>query len=444
MAAGQPNDPSRPAPSVFLSYASEDRQSVQAIRDALPGLGLDVWYDESELGGGEAWDQKIRRQIRECDFFMPIISARTEARAEGYFRREWRFAVERTLDMADDHVFLVPVVIDNTVGETARVPEKFLTVQWSRLPNGQPTPAFEALCRRLATGQVAAIPPPKKDPKSAKDRQPPRPSTPPPALIPEFPRHEPGQNTRFYGQAAVWTIQSAWIGFQRLPRWLRIIVYCWVFVLLVRGCESSDHPSSKRGMKAEVPMTKEEATNARDSAVSDARDAAVSRATAEKIKAITEQYVHGPNKADVAGLAAQIARQFPEGPGSGPGAHTRNALLAIPFSAPSDDERAKGIADAVFGQLYGKLAIAQHHHLRLEPDPTPPADPAAAAERGRANHSTYVVYGIADNKNLNVKLIESDDGSVEWSKSYPLEGADSTSIAAEVAAEVKDNVPSAN
>src|SRR4051812_23311905 len=233
MAAGQPNDPSRPAPSVFLSYASEDRQSVQALRDALPGLGLDVWYDESELGGGEAWDQKIRRQIRECDFFMPIISARTEARAEGYFRREWRFAVERTLDMADDHVFLVPVVIDNTVGETARVPEKFLTVQWSRLPNGQPTPAFEALCRRLATGQVAAIPPPKKadpSPKPSRNHQAP---TSPPVQIPEFPRHEPGQNARFYGQAAVWTIQSAWIGFQRLPRWLRIIVYCWVFVLLI-------------------------------------------------------------------------------------------------------------------------------------------------------------------------------------------------------------------
>jgi len=189
-------------------------------------------------------------------------------------------------------------------------------------------------------------------------------------------------------------------------------------------------------MKAEVPMTKGE--------VADARDAAVSRATAEKIKAITEQYVHGPNQADVAGLAAQIARQFPEGPGSGAGAHTKNALLAIPFSAPSDDQRAKGIADAVFGQLYGKLAIAQHHHLRLEPNRTPPADPAAAAERGRANHSTYVVYGIADNKNLDVKLIESEDGSVEWSKSYPLEGADSTSIAAEVAAEVKDNVPSGN
>jgi hypothetical protein len=436
MAASQPNDPSRPAPSVFLSYASEDRQSVQAIRDALPGLGLDVWYDESELGGGEAWDQKIRRQIRECDFFMPIISARTEARSEGYFRREWRFAVERTLDMADDHVFLVPVVIDNTAGETARVPEKFLTVQWSRLPNGQLTPAFEALCRRLAAGQTAPVPPPKKGaadpgPKPARDRQSPRPI---PAQIPEFPRHEPGQNTRFYGQAAAWTVQSAWIGFQRLPRWLRIIVYCWVFVLLIRGCDSSDHTSSKRGAKAEVAAAKDEATEAKEDALS--------KAEAEKIKAITAQYVHGPNQADIAGLAAQIAQQVPGGPGSGggAGAHAKNNLLAIPFSAPSDDQHAKGVADAVFGQLYGKVAIAQHNHVRLEPNPTPPADPAAAAVRGRATHSTYVVYGIADNTNLDVKVIESEDGSVEWSKSYPLEGADTAGIAAEV----QENIPPDN
>ncbi len=92
-----------PRRSVFLSYASEDRQAAQLLRDALPGYGLDVWYDESEIGGGEAWDQKIRRQIRECDYFMALVSAQTEARHEGYFRREWRLAVERTLDMADDH-----------------------------------------------------------------------------------------------------------------------------------------------------------------------------------------------------------------------------------------------------------------------------------------------------------------------------------------------------
>ena len=149
--------PNLKCPSVFLSYASEDREAARALRDALPAFGLEVWYDESELGGGELWDQKIRKQIRECDYFMPLISAQTEARHEGYFRREWRLAVERTHDMADDHPFLLPVVIDATSQSGARVPEKFFAIQWLRVPAGQPTPALEALCRRLVSGE--AIPP---------------------------------------------------------------------------------------------------------------------------------------------------------------------------------------------------------------------------------------------------------------------------------------------
>src|ERR1700677_1857572 len=143
---------STPAPTVFLSYASSDREAARVLRDALPNFGLEVWYDESELGGGDVWDQKIRKQIRECDYFMPIISAQSEARHEGYFRREWRLAVERALDMADDHTFLLPVVIDGTDQSTARVPERFLEVQWLRLPNGKSTPALAALCSRLLSG----------------------------------------------------------------------------------------------------------------------------------------------------------------------------------------------------------------------------------------------------------------------------------------------------
>src|SRR6516165_11548342 len=157
-----PSDSFRPAPSVFLSYASEDRSAAQTLKEALSALGLDVWYDESGLDGGDAWDQKIRRQIRECDFFMPLISAQTEVRPEGYFRREWRLAVERTLDMADDHPFLLPVVIDDTTQDGARVPERFLSVHWLRLAGGRPTPALEALCRRLVSGQPVIEPSKKK------------------------------------------------------------------------------------------------------------------------------------------------------------------------------------------------------------------------------------------------------------------------------------------
>src|SRR5258706_15355007 len=113
-------------PTVFLSYAAQDRPAAQSLRDALSGLGLEVWYDESELGGGDAWDQKIRRQIRECTYFMPIVSAQTEARREGYFRREWRLAVDGSHDMAADGMFLLPVVIDAPAESAARVPDKFV------------------------------------------------------------------------------------------------------------------------------------------------------------------------------------------------------------------------------------------------------------------------------------------------------------------------------
>src|SRR6201997_130060 len=158
MSTAEPSDPQRPPPSVFLSYASEDRKAAQSLRDALGTYGLEVWYDESGLDGGDAWDQKIRRQIRECNFFMPLISAQTEARPEGYFRREWRLAVERTHDMADDHPFLLPIVIDDTTQAGARVPERFLSVHWLRVPGGRPTPALEALCRRLVCGQPVVKP----------------------------------------------------------------------------------------------------------------------------------------------------------------------------------------------------------------------------------------------------------------------------------------------
>src|SRR5471030_500147 len=151
--------PPPPAPSVFISYASEDRTAARALRDTLTAAGLEVWYDENELGGGDAWDQKIRRQIRECDYFMALISASTEQRKEGYFRREWRLASERTLDMADDVLFLLPVSIDGTSESGARVPDKFLAVQWLRAPGGQSTPALAALTRRLAVGDHS--PPPR-------------------------------------------------------------------------------------------------------------------------------------------------------------------------------------------------------------------------------------------------------------------------------------------
>jgi hypothetical protein len=112
--------------AVFLSYAAEDSEAAQRLCATLRGAGVEVWFDQSELRGGDVWDQKIRREIRDCTLFIPIISAHTQARLEGYFRCEWKLAAARTDDMADDKPFLVPVVVDGTREQEARVPEQVL------------------------------------------------------------------------------------------------------------------------------------------------------------------------------------------------------------------------------------------------------------------------------------------------------------------------------
>jgi TolB-like protein len=128
--------------AVFLSYASQDAEAAQRIAEALRAAGIEVWFDQSELRGGESWDGQIRERIHDCRLFIAVISAHTEARDEGYFRREWKLAVDRTHDMHEKKAFLVPVVIDGTSERGACVPEKFREVQWTRLPGGEATPAF--------------------------------------------------------------------------------------------------------------------------------------------------------------------------------------------------------------------------------------------------------------------------------------------------------------
>lgn len=81
--------------AVFLSYASQDAEVAQRICAVLRQAGLEVWIDQSELRGGDAWDTSIRRQIRECALFIPLISLNTNTRSEGYFRLEWKLAVDR-------------------------------------------------------------------------------------------------------------------------------------------------------------------------------------------------------------------------------------------------------------------------------------------------------------------------------------------------------------
>ncbi len=150
--------------AVFLSYASQDAQAAQRICEALRAAGIEVWFDQSELRGGDAWDASIRKQIKSCALFIPIISHTTHDRREGYFRLEWKLAVDRCHLMDADMAFLLPVVIDDTRDDDDRVPERFREVQWTRLPGGVTSAAFVERVRRLLSPEPSPGP---IEPKSA-------------------------------------------------------------------------------------------------------------------------------------------------------------------------------------------------------------------------------------------------------------------------------------
>ena len=149
-----------PSHAVFLSYASQDTEAAQNICEALRAAGIEVFLDQSELRGGDLWDERIRREIHDCALFIPIISANTASRHEGYFRLEWDLADQRSHMMARSRVFVVPVCLDATTESAADVPESFRRAQWTRLPAGETPPAFVERIRRLVSPEAPAAPRP--------------------------------------------------------------------------------------------------------------------------------------------------------------------------------------------------------------------------------------------------------------------------------------------
>jgi TolB-like protein len=72
----------------------------------------------------------------------------------------------------------------------------------------------------------------------------------------------------------------------------------------------------------------------------------------------------------------------------------------------------------------------------LSKQPLASPDIGAAVERGRANHSQYVLTGAIDKEGaaqtLSIKIARVGDGRLLWSKSYPVAAADPVTIAADV------------
>ena len=132
--------------AVFLSYASEDRAKVRAIRDELEANNIDTWMDERELptDPGNEYLLTIRENIRKAAFFVPIISRALDRTGPGprFVWREWRMAEDASMERRKEDRYLQPLVVDDTPSGAAFVESPYRDLQWTRLREGRVPPEF--------------------------------------------------------------------------------------------------------------------------------------------------------------------------------------------------------------------------------------------------------------------------------------------------------------
>ena len=140
-----PSPPPQGGPTqgtIFISYSSDDIAAARQLFAGLEKIGGDVaWFDKSALKPGDSWEQQILSAIQRCAIFVPLLSANTENRTEGYFRREWDEAAERSRRI-QGRKFIFPVVIDaefRGMGGYTLAPPQFQTYQYSHAPQGELT-----------------------------------------------------------------------------------------------------------------------------------------------------------------------------------------------------------------------------------------------------------------------------------------------------------------
>jgi hypothetical protein len=125
---------------IFISYASQDIAAAKTVFAELREYADVVWLDKSALKPGDDWNQQIKSAVRQCEIFLPLISATTERRTEGYFRLEWHEAAERTKKM-QGRKFIFPIVIDadfsGDTGTYRLVPDAFTPWHYTHGPGGQ-------------------------------------------------------------------------------------------------------------------------------------------------------------------------------------------------------------------------------------------------------------------------------------------------------------------
>src|SRR5262245_44128044 len=109
---------------IFISYAREDQQRVEAIYHALVAAGFHPWLDREHILPGQRWEPIIEQALKRSDFALVCLSA-TSINKRGFLQKEIKQALEHAERMLEDDVWLIPARLDD-----CEVPDSLSTIQW--------------------------------------------------------------------------------------------------------------------------------------------------------------------------------------------------------------------------------------------------------------------------------------------------------------------------
>ncbi|HEX2990084.1 MAG TPA: toll/interleukin-1 receptor domain-containing protein, partial [Anaerolineales bacterium] len=93
---------------VFLSYAREDRETVEILYQNLSAAGFKPWMDTRDILPGEVWMESIRSAIEHSDFFLACLSPNS-VNKRGVLQREFKAALDTWQGMLESDIYFIPV-----------------------------------------------------------------------------------------------------------------------------------------------------------------------------------------------------------------------------------------------------------------------------------------------------------------------------------------------
>ncbi len=109
---------------VFLCHASIDKPKVRELYRYLRKRGVNPWFDEEHLVGGQDWQVEIPKALATSDAII-ICLTKNSVDKEGYIQKEIKFALDKALEMPEGRIFLIPVKF-----EDCEVPFSLSRYQW--------------------------------------------------------------------------------------------------------------------------------------------------------------------------------------------------------------------------------------------------------------------------------------------------------------------------